>query len=93
MDIEPPTHAQRWRDYVPTQERAAQALGDCVTMALQAEEKEDYTHRCIAGEKVFYYDWPHGLIPGHIYSETGMDEFKISRSCEYHFDFWFKEEE
>lgn len=92
-DLEPPNHAQRWRGYEPTPEREAQALEACLDMALRAEEKEDYLKRCISGEKVFYFDHHKALIPGHIYSETGMDEFKISGACEYHFDTWFKEEE
>jgi predicted RNase H-like HicB family nuclease len=94
MDLpDPPTHAQRWRGFEETEKNTANALEACHEMSLAAEEDENYTYKCIEGEKVFYYDWPRGLMPGHIYSETGMDEFRISRACEFHFDEWFKEEE
>ena len=66
-------------------------LEACKKMSAQAEADESYTLRCLAGEKVFYAEHTHGLIPGHIYSELGRYEFKISQSCEYHFDMWTAE--
>lgn len=42
--------------------------------------------RCIKGEAVFYLSGPRALVPGHIYSRAGMNEFKISQCCEYHYD-------
>lgn len=59
--------------------------------AKEAFEAGTYSAVCMAGEPVFYYPFSYGLMPGHIYSELGMDEFKISKSCEYHFDKWTAE--
>ena len=43
--------------------------------------------KCIAGgEAVFYYPASCAAMPGHIYSEDGRTEWKISGLCEYHFD-------
>lgn len=49
--------------------------------------------RCIYGEAVFYRPDNSAFGPGHIYSETGRAEFRISKCCEYHFDEMFKEED
>ena len=59
----------------------------------RAEADEGYTIRCIYGEKVFYQQAEQAWLEGHIYSHAGMDEFKISRCCEFHFDQMFPEEE
>lgn len=67
---------------------------ECLELAHRAAEAADageYNVRCMAGEPVFYYPHTHGLMPGHIYSELGVEEFRISQSCEYHFDDWTKE--
>lgn len=43
--------------------------------------------RCIEGEAVFWLSYSEALLPGHIYSQNGREEFqKISHICEYHFD-------
>lgn len=92
--LEPPTHAQRWRNYDPTPEDEAKALEHAKEMASMAgdwHETGRYDAVCIQGEPVFYMDYYKALVPGHIYSDLGMDEFKISRACEYHFDEWFDE--
>lgn len=78
---------------VTTPEEDDKARFHCQEMFDQAEADENYTNRCIAGEKVFYYPYPKALIPGHIYSHAGRDEFRISRCCEFHFDEWLKEPE
>jgi len=73
-----------------------QALICCTEMSLRAEEAIEagtLETKCIAGEAVFYYPYSHGLMPGHIYSELGIYEYRISRSCEYHFDEWTAEPE
>jgi hypothetical protein len=59
----------------------------------QAELDATYTTRCIRGEKVFYYPDTEARVPGHIYSERGVDEFHISRCCEFHFDKMFPAED
>jgi hypothetical protein len=49
-------------------------------------------NRCyMGGEQVFYnpvskYDEQKASGPGHIYSETGLREYRLSGACEYHFD-------
>jgi hypothetical protein len=47
--------------------------------------------RCIDGEAVVHLPYGHALGPGHIYSEAGIREFKITRICEFHFDQWTAE--
>ena len=47
--------------------------------------------RCINGERVFYLPANRAGVEGHIYSKSGMDEFRISGSCEFHFDRMFAE--
>lgn len=44
-------------------------------------------------EVVFQVPWHEALIPGHIYSEEGMAEYGISKTCEYHFDLWMDDGE
>jgi hypothetical protein len=61
-------------------------------MAYQAE-MTDGAARCSTGEAVFFFEYPIPLIPGHIYSEKGVDEFRISKTCEYHFDSDFAPED
>lgn len=69
-----------------TKEQEQRALDDCRTMQKGAEEAN--MSRCVEGEAVFWYAWERGLIPGHIYSEAGRNEFRMSHSCEFHFDKW-----
>lgn len=81
---------------VTTEADDAEALRNCAVMAVEAQGRADagtYHAKCIAGEAVFYYPYPKALIPGHIYSQAGMDEFKISTACEFHFDEWFSDDE
>lgn len=95
-DIEPPTHTQQWRGVEPSDEQVAEATLSAEKMAASALDQHangGYTQVCIAGEPVFYMDFKFGLVPGHIYSELGIVEFKISKSCEYHFDKWTAEPE
>lgn len=74
----------------PTIEELIQAAAD---LAQEAYDNGDYDHRCMEGEAVFYYPHTKGLVPGHIYSELGLDEYGISKSCEYHFDEWCSDDE
>lgn len=78
-----------------TREQEQRAYDDVRQMAEQAEEvaERGQTPRCINGEPVFYYEWDRSLVPGHIHSPNGIDEVRISKACEYHFDQWFGGEE
>jgi len=38
------------------------------------------------GVPVYFQGWTHGVAEGHIYSDAGLAEFKISGFCEYCFD-------
>ena len=78
---------------VTTPEEDDKARSECQEMFNTVVGDESYVNKCLAGEPVFYYPYPKALIPGHIYSMAGRDEFYISRSCEYHFDEWMKEPE
>lgn len=91
--LEPPAHAERWRGVTLTEADDAKSLKDCELLVHRADDDPTYDARCVNGEFVFYYDYPYALMAGHIYSEKGMDEFNISRCCEYHFDEWTKEDE
>jgi hypothetical protein len=72
------------------------ALSACQELASRAQAELDagtYTNVCIDGEPVFFFEYDRGLIPGHIYSSLGLSEYRISKSCEFHFDEWTKEPE
>ncbi len=43
-------------------------------------------NNCVNGHPIFYVEGQAGELPGHIYSEAGMREFRISRMCEWCFD-------
>lgn len=75
-----------------TQEQEQKALDLCREMQ-SAAEAPGASGQCVEGEAVFYYPWERSLIPGHIRSEDGVNEFKISHTCEYHFDRWFGSED
>lgn len=55
----------------------------------RADREDSYTTRCIQGEKIIHLPDTEARGPGHIYSEDGLQEFRISRCCEFHFDKWF----
>lgn len=74
-------------------DREAVERAAAVSMQAQAEADETYQNRCVEGEKIFWSPSEKAYLPGQVYSLAGLDEFKISRCCEYHFDEWFKEEE
>lgn len=53
--------------------------------------ENDPTKTCRFSEEkevVFFAEWEEALIPGHIYSKEGLEEYRISQTCEYHFDKW-----
>ena len=62
-------------------------LEEAQEMAKQAEEAGGA--RCHFGEAAFFLPGPLALVPGHIYSAAGRDEYNISKTCEYHFDAMF----
>lgn len=57
---------------------------------LEAGAANADTKKCIKGEPMLWLPYERALIPGHIYSESGLSEAKISGCCEYHFDRWFE---
>lgn len=63
-------------------------------MRNKANETETYTLRCFMCKcKPFYVENDKALVPGHVYSQSGMDEFGISGLCEYCFDKAFSEDD
>ena len=58
-------------------------------MHLEALIRVDYK-RCLWGEPMLWLPCDRAVAPGHIYSEAGLREARISGSCEYHFDKMFK---
>lgn len=76
---------------VDTEDEARKACVEMFFSAQEAVAEGKYFSTCIHGEPVFYYEYSRGLIPGHIYSKSGIDEYRISACCEYHFDDMFKE--
>ena len=62
-------------------------------MAEQNIANGSYVNKCLYGEAVYYVGNDKALKPGHIYSENGISEYKISRCCEFHFDEMFREED
>lgn len=68
----------------------------CKHMAAKSAEAFElgtYTTKCISGEPVFFVEGDYAVMPGHIYSKSGVDEFGISKACEWHFDEWFKDDD
>lgn len=49
--------------------------------------------KCIYGEPVFFEEDYKARREGHIYSKAGVDEYRISQCCEYHFDQMFAEDD
>jgi Pyruvate/2-oxoacid:ferredoxin oxidoreductase delta subunit len=61
---------------------------------IYATEEPGYDMRCMNCKKaVFYAPHPEGLIEGHVYSQNGMLEYRISRYCEFCFDKVTEEDE
>lgn len=58
-----------------------------------ALDDETYQTRCFYGEKAFFAAADRAYVPGHIYSEAGVKELRISQCCEWHFDQLFEDEE
>lgn len=59
---------------------------------MEEAAKSTDSKSCIHGEKMLWLPYDRALIPGHIYSEDGMREARISGCCEYHFDKMFDED-
>lgn len=77
------------------QQRQDMALAQLRAMAAVAKDGDHkrcgrWAWRCIEGEVMLYVPYERALIPGHIYSDEGLKEARISGSCEYHFDRWFE---
>lgn len=70
----------------PRDEETAKVLHG---MAEEAAKTD--TMRCVYGEPMLFLPYGKAVIPGHIYSEAGVREARISRCCEYHFDKAFEE--
>jgi len=54
--------------------------------ALVERARNSATMYCLYGEVMFYRPDTKAFGPGHIYSEAGVSEARISGCCEYHFD-------
>lgn len=69
-----------------------QQQNETVTMLKGMAEAAAQTDskRCIEGEPMLYFPYHRALVPGHIYSEGGIREARISGCCEYHFDRMFE---
>lgn len=76
-----------------TREQEQATLDRLRQMKEQAEQEESPTKKCVEGEFMLFVEWERALMPGHIYSESGIAEARISGSCEYHFDKWFATDE
>lgn len=70
----------------PFTEEDKKVLEEVIKPLKEAAEKAKDIGRCIEGEAIFWHEYHRALAPGHIYSEAGRNEFRISRLCEYHFD-------
>lgn len=72
----------------------AEKIRDCEAMRDAAEANPNYTQRCIIGkEKVWFVADTKARMAGHIYSESGVREYGISKCCEFHFDTMFPADE
>ena len=61
-------------------------------MKTEAEAQEVPTKKCIHGEFMLYLPHDRSVLPGHIRSELGLREARISSCCESHFDRDFDED-
>jgi hypothetical protein len=43
----------------------------------------------VGGEPIFFVPGRYAVVPGHIYSDAGVREFRITQQCEFHFDLDF----
>ena len=77
--------------HVPPEHRLVYTRLIVMKREADALPPEEQPKHCIEGEVMLFHEYDRALIPGHIYSEAGVREAKISGSCEYHFDRWFKE--
>jgi len=75
-----------------TLEDHQQAADGLRQMAKDAAEQTVASKKCIHGEFMLWQPWSRALIPGHIYSEDGLREARISSCCEYHFDKMFDDD-
>ncbi len=51
-----------------------------------AQEGTESLGKCFEGEPMFFAAADRAYLPGHVYSDAGMREVKISGYCEWHFD-------
>ena len=52
-----------------------------------AAQTQEVGGRCVfCGKKVYYFEGDRAFMRGQIYSQSGVDEFRISSICEYCFD-------
>lgn len=57
---------------------------------MRAEAEQIDSKRCRRGEPMLWFEFDCAVVPGHIYSEAGLREARMSGYCEYHFDRWFQ---
>lgn len=57
---------------------------------MRAEAQHFGFKTCIEGEPMVFLECDRAVAPGHVYSQAGLKEARISGSCEYHFDRWFE---
>lgn len=58
-------------------------------MRAEADAGGDWK-KCLKGEPMLFMECDRAVAPGHIYSEAGLKEARISGYCEYHFDRMFE---
>jgi hypothetical protein len=62
-------------------------LAEVLAMREEAVESGEYA-ACVEGEPVIYLPYTETVTEGHICSEAGREEYKATRMCEWHFNFW-----
>ena len=66
-----------------------QAVADRLNlMSVEAESLD--VKRCLKGEPMLWLECDRAVVPGHVYSQHGLAEARISGYCEYHFDRMFE---
>lgn len=74
-----------------TSAKTEEFISQCEHLKIEADKGDGPA--CIVGEKVFCCFGDFAVMPGHIYSEMGLEFFKATKACEYHFDECTKEPE
>jgi hypothetical protein len=74
-------------EFEPLKWSREQVVAEVLAMREDAIESGEYA-ACVEGEPVVYLPYTETVAEGHICSEAGVQEYKITHMCQWHFDLW-----